>query len=124
MGRLIIRAIVCSLVVAFVVPPILFLGVAKAGIPKSGVEYPADFYNWSVHQQNEWNLQNLELVGGFAYIRERMKYPAHFAEEYAISMASIFVIALTSSLSFAFWIRLRPNLLLNTDARQEPPRAG
>jgi hypothetical protein len=123
MRRLILRAIVCSLVVSLVVPPILFLAVAKAGIPKPGVEYPADFYDWSVHRQNEWQIQNLEMVGGFAYIRERLKHPAQFAEEYAISMASIFVVALAGSLLLALWVYMRPNLLLNPDARQERPRA-
>jgi len=79
MGRAFLRAVAASLIVGIVVPAVLFLTVQKAGIPKERVQVPSDFYNWSLHEQNEWNIRNLELVGGFAYIRERMKYPAKFA---------------------------------------------
>jgi hypothetical protein len=122
MSRVLLRAVAASLIVGILVPALLFLTVHKAGIPKEGVQVPSDFYNWSLHDQNEWNIKNLELVGGFGYIRERMKYPAAFATEYAIAAASIFAVGFASCLLFAFFGRLRSNNTVERDARKSGAR--
>ncbi len=122
MSRVLLRAVAASLIVALVIPATLFLTVHKAGVPKAGVQVPSDFYEWSFHQQNEWRIQHLELVGGFAYIRERMKQPAAFATEYAVSAGSIFAVGLASCLLFAFFGGLRSNSTLERDARKSGAR--
>ena len=106
MGRVLVRAMVASLLVALLVPAALFLTIHQAGIPRPGVQLPTDFYSWSQHDQNEWRLQNLELVRGFGYVRERMKDPTAFATEYAIAAGSLFAVGFASCLLFVLLGRL------------------
>jgi hypothetical protein len=103
--------------VALVVPAVLFVTVHKAGVPKPGVQVPSDFHTWSLHDQNEWNVKNLELVGGIEYVRIRMRNPANFATEYGIAVASLFAVGLASCLVFMLLGRLRSNSTPHTDAR-------
>lgn len=65
----------------------------------------------------------LELVGGFAYIKERMKYPASFAAEFGVSVASIFVVGVASCLLFVYLGGLRSNNTVERDARKSRARA-
>lgn len=73
--RTLLWAVVSSIVMSIVVTAYLILFSYTAGVLKEGVQYPPDFYKWSMHDQNEWNLKNLELLSGFGYVRERMKHP-------------------------------------------------
>jgi hypothetical protein len=123
MTRVLIRAIIASLIVALVVPGVLFLTVHKAGVPKPGVQVPSDFYNWSPHNQNEWNIKNLDLVGGIEYVRLRMRNPGNFATEYGIAVGSLFAIGFASCLLFVLLGRLRSNTTPHTDARDVPASA-
>jgi hypothetical protein len=128
MTRVLVRAITASLIVALLVPGVLFLTVHRAGVPKPGVQVPSDFYNWSSHDQNEWNIKNLELVGGIEYIRLRMRNPANFATEYGIATGSLFAVGFATCLVFVLLGRLRSNSTLHTDARassvpDQPPSA-
>jgi hypothetical protein len=113
--RTLFWAIVSSVVMSIVVTAYLVLFSYTAGIPKEGVQYPPDFYKWSMHDQNEWNLKNLELVSGFGYVRERMKYPG-FAQEVATVAGYVFAISFPSCLLFAFLSRRR---LAPTDRGRE-----
>ena len=117
MSRAIARAVIASLIVALVVPGVLFLTVHKAGVPKPGVQVPSDFYTWSPHDQNEWNIKNLDLVGGIEYVRIRMRNPMNFATEYGIAVGSLFAVGFASCLVFMLLGRLRSNSTPHTDAR-------
>jgi hypothetical protein len=99
-------ATVSSVVMSIVVTAYLVLFSYTAGVPKEGVQYPADFYNWSMHDQNEWNLKNLELLTGLGYVRERMKHPG-FGQELATIAGYVFAISFPSCLLFAFLSRPR-----------------
>ena len=123
MKRALLRAIAASALVAVVTPAILFLTVAKAGVPKPGVQAPSNFNEWSYHDQNEWRLKNFAMVGGIAYVRERMKHPKSFATEYAISVASIFVVGFASCVLFVLLGGLRSNTTPHADARDVPAPA-
>jgi hypothetical protein len=122
MIRVLLRAVAASLIVGIVVPAALFLTVHTAAIPKEGVQAPNDYYKWSLHDQNEWRLKNFEFVGGFAYIRERMKQPGAFAAEYAIAAGSTFAVGFASCLLFTFFGGLRSNNTFERDARKSGAR--
>jgi hypothetical protein len=122
------RAVIASLIVALIVPAVLFLAVHKASVPKAGVQMPSDFHTWSPREQREWTNKNFELVGGVEYVRIRMREPTEFAIEYGISAAPLFAVGLATCLVFMLLGRLHSNSVPHTDARatsalNQPPSA-
>jgi hypothetical protein len=100
MIRAFARAVIASLIVALILPAVLFLTVHKASVPKPGVQMPSDFHTWSPHDQREWTNKSFELVGGVEYVRIRMREPTDFAIEYGISAAPLFAVGLATCLVF------------------------
>jgi len=116
MTRAFARAVIASLIVALVVPGVLFLTVHKASVPKPGVQMPSDFHTWSPHDLAEWTRKNFELVGGLEYVRIRMRNPTDFATEYLIAAGPLFAVGLASCVVFMLLGRLRSNSTHHTDA--------
>ena len=131
MTRAFARAVIASLIVALLVPAVLFLTVHKASVPKPGVQMPSDFHTWSPRDQREWTNKSFELVGGLEYVRIRMRNPTDFLIEYGITAGPLLALGLATCLVFMLLNRLRSNSTPHPDARatsalnQAPPaRAG
>jgi hypothetical protein len=117
MTRAFARAVIASLIVALVVPGVLFLTVYKASVPKPGVQMPSDLHTWSPRDLAEWNRKSFELVGGLEYVRIRMRNPADFATEYLTMAGPLFAVGFASCVVFMLLGRLRSNSTPHTDAR-------
>jgi hypothetical protein len=104
MPRVLLWAIVTSLLMAVVVTVTLLLTVNQIAVLKEGAQYPQDFDRWSFHDQNEWRLKNQDFISGLGYVRERIKHPG-FAQELLVSSTSVFAVSFLSCLVFAFLSR-------------------
>ena len=120
MKRAVALAVVTSIVMAIVVPFAIYLFFDQRAMLKPGVEYPKDYFSWSVTAQNDWGLANTRIVGGTELLAKRLKYPESFLTEFAVSAGSAFLVSFAACLVYAFLNRPRPNPAVNTDA----PPAG
>jgi hypothetical protein len=120
MARVFSIALATGLVMAVVVTIVLLFTVNRIAVPKDGVQYPGDFVRWSLHDQNEWRVKNLDFVSGIGYIRERMRYPG-FAEELFFAAGSVFVVSFPSCLLFAFFSSTRSKIVASQASHDAAP---
>ena len=82
MKRAVALAVVTSIVMAIVVPFAVYLFFDHRAVLKPGVEYPKDYFSWSVTAQNDWGLANTRIVL-VAPSCSRSGYPESFVTEFA-----------------------------------------
>ena len=130
--RSLVRVLIVSFAFALATPFALLITYGE------GVDYltpmdPAAFYALSYEKQQEWLRVNSRRTSGFTELRNRVREPRFWTQEYVPTALGAFVLVFLSCVTFAIWDRrnMRSNSTPHTDSRsstvhdQTPPaRAG